>query len=83
MEAGHVNRSKMKEAYMETVTIKVKGMTCMGCVASVKRVLQAIDGVKAVEVSLQEAKATLQYDGALTGPDRFKSAVEEAGYEVA
>lgn len=67
---------------METVTLNVKGMTCMGCVASVKRVLQNIDGVKAVEVSLEQARATLQYDGAVTDPSRFKSAVEEAGYEV-
>lgn len=67
---------------METAVLKVKGMTCMGCVASVKRVLQAIDGVKAVDVSLGEARATLQYDGAVTGPARFKAAVEEAGYEV-
>lgn len=68
---------------METVTLKVKGMTCMGCTASVKRVLQGIDGVKAVDVSLEPGQATLQYDSAVTTPDRFKAAVEEAGYEVA
>lgn len=68
---------------METAILKVKGMTCMGCVASVKRVLQAVDGVKAVEVSLEREQAMLQYDNTVTGPDRFKAAVEEAGYEVA
>jgi copper chaperone len=68
---------------METVTLNVKGMTCMGCVASVKRVLQNLDGVKAVDVSLEQGRATLQYDGAVTDPIRFRTAVEDAGYEVA
>ena len=67
---------------METVTLKVKGMTCMGCVASVKRVLQAIEGVKSVEVSLERAQATVQYDSALAAPAHFKAAVADAGYEV-
>ena len=68
---------------MQTVVLKVSGMTCMGCVASVKRVLQGIEGVKAVEVSLEPGQATLQYDSAVANPARFKLAIEEAGYEIA
>jgi len=68
---------------METVTLKVTGMTCMGCVGSVKRVLQDVDGVKAVDVSLDKAQATVQYDAAVAGPAQFKAAIEDAGYEVA
>ena len=67
---------------METTTLRIKGMTCMGCVASVKRVLQGIEGVKAVDVSLEQGQATLLYDSAVANPARFKTAVEEAGYEV-
>jgi len=68
---------------METVTLKVTGMTCMGCVGSVKRVLQDVDGVKAVDVSLDKAQATVQYDAAVAGPAQFKAAIEDAGYEAA
>lgn len=68
---------------METVTLSVKGMTCMGCVASVKRVLGAIAGVGNVDVSLEKAQATIQYDAAKTDARQFKSAIEDAGYEVA
>jgi len=68
---------------METTTLRIKGMTCMGCVASVKRVLQGVDGVKAVDVSLEQGLATLQYDSAVVNPARFKAAVEDAGYEIA
>ncbi len=68
---------------METAILKVKGMTCTGCVASVKRVLLNIDGVKSVEVSLERGQATLEYDSAVASPARFKAVVEDAGYEVA
>jgi copper chaperone len=67
---------------METAVLKVRGMTCSGCVASVKRVLENIEGVKAVDVSLEREQATLQYDSALTGPARFNEAIQDAGYEV-
>jgi len=68
---------------METAVVKIKGMTCMGCVGSVKRVLQGIDGVKAVDVSLDKAQATVQYDAAAAQPAQFKAAIKDAGYEVA
>lgn len=67
---------------METAVVKIKGMTCMGCVGSVQRVLKGIAGVKSVEVSLDKAQATLQYDAAATNPAQFKAAIEEAGYEA-
>jgi copper chaperone len=68
---------------MEKTVLKVKGMTCMGCVASVKRVLQQVEGVKAVEVSLEQGSAEVEYDGAQTGMAQLEQAVKNAGYEVA
>ena len=68
---------------METAVLKVNGMTCMGCVASVKKVLTAIDGVQSVDVSLEEAQATIGYDAARVKPAQFKTAIEDAGYETA
>jgi CsoR family transcriptional regulator, copper-sensing transcriptional repressor len=54
---------------METIVIPVKGMTCMGCVSSVKRVLGAVPGVGSAEVSLEKAQAEVAYDPARTGHD--------------
>lgn len=68
---------------METVTLKVTGMTCMGCVGSVKRVLQGMDGVKSADVSLDKAQATVQYDANQVNPAQLKAAIEDAGYEAA
>ena len=68
---------------METITLKVNGMSCGGCVASVTRVLRAVPGVETVEVALQPGTATVSFDPERTGPPALKRAVEDAGYEVA
>jgi copper chaperone len=67
---------------MESVTLNIKGMSCMGCVRSVKNVLEPIAGVSSVDVSLEAGKATLQYDPAKAKVGEFKAAIEGAGYEV-
>ena len=54
---------------MET-TMRVQGMTCGGCVASVTRVLKAIDGVKEVDVKLDPGEARVTYDAARTRSTR-------------
>jgi copper chaperone len=68
---------------METVTLKVNGMTCGGCVASVTRVLRSVSGVREVKVELERATAQVTYDPGRTGLPALKHAIEEAGYEVA
>ncbi len=65
---------------MEDVTIPVSGMTCGGCVASVRRVLSAEPGVAEAEVSLQPGEARVRYDPAATTPRALRAAIEAAGY---
>jgi copper chaperone len=67
---------------METINLKVQGMTCGGCVASVTRVLKATPGVADAVVRLDARDATVTYDPARTGPDALRSAIENAGYDV-
>jgi len=67
---------------MQTEVIKVKGMTCMGCVNSVKNVLEKIPGVGSADVSLEQKQVTIQYDAATTNANQFKDAIKEAGFEV-
>ena len=67
---------------METVELKIGGMTCGGCVSSVTRTLQRVPGVQQVDVSLDEARARVTYDPATTAPADLKRAVEKAGYEA-
>jgi copper chaperone len=68
---------------MQTEIIKIEGMTCMGCVNSVKNVLEKIPGVDSAEVSLDQKQATIQYDDASANTAQFRKAIEDAGFEVA
>ena len=68
---------------MMEATMRVQGMTCGGCVASVTRVLKAIDGVDEVDVTLDAAQARIVYDPARTDVPALRKAIEDAGYDVA
>jgi copper chaperone len=65
---------------MATAELKIEGMTCEGCVASVARTLRGVAGVQDVDVSLAGASARVTYDPAKTAVAYLKRAVERAGY---
>ncbi len=67
---------------MKTATLKISGMTCMGCVSSVTRVLKAAPGVSEANVTLAPAQASVQYDAAQTTPAALKQVIEDAGYDA-
>ena len=66
---------------METITLEVRGMTCMGCVASLRRVLEALPGVSSAEVTLTPARAIVRHDPARTGARAIRDAIRDAGYD--
>ncbi len=68
---------------METLSLNVTGMTCNGCVNSVKKALEQTDGVSSAEVTLEPGRATVSYDPAFTSPAALRMAVEDAGFEIA
>jgi copper chaperone len=67
---------------LETVTLKVNGMTCQGCARSVTKALQAVTGVASAEVSLDRAEAKVSYNPREVSVERLKAAVDDAGYEA-
>ena len=68
---------------METTTIPVSGMTCMGCVGSVKRVLGSLEGVNSAEVTLTPGQAVVSYEPGRISLQAIKTAISDAGYDVA
>ena len=68
---------------MENLSFNVQGMTCGGCVASVKRVLEALPGVSNVNVVLDPGTASVAYDPARVTAEALRDAVRSAGYDVA
>lgn len=67
---------------MASATIKISGMTCMGCVRSVTNVLQALPGVNRADVSLERAEAQVEFDSNHVTTVALKAAVEKAGFEA-
>jgi copper ion binding protein len=63
-------------------TLKIEGMSCEHCVKHVTEALQGIAGVSSASVSLKEKNAVVEH-GDSVGLDALKTAVEEAGYELA
>ena len=64
---------------MATVKLLVQGMSCMGCVKSVKGVLEAINGVQSVSIDLASGETVIEYDDASLDVSLFKKAIDEAG----
>jgi copper chaperone len=66
---------------MKHLTMKVKGMTCGGCVSSVRRALENVEGVESAVVDLKEASAEIFFDDTFVDPRTLARAVEAAGYQ--
>lgn len=67
---------------MNTLNLTVAGMSCMGCVSSVKRLVSALPGVAGVEVDLASGQVAVRHDVAQTGADGIRAAIESGGYQV-
>lgn len=68
---------------MQTVTLNIDGMTCGGCVKSVTRLLEGVEGVEKAEVSLENKNAVITFDESKTDADALIDTVEDGGYDVA
>jgi copper chaperone len=66
----------------DTSTYTVSGMTCAHCVASVTEEVQEIPGVENVDVVLETGALTVTSSQSLDD-DAVRTAVEEAGYQLA
>jgi len=67
---------------VDNTTIKVGGMSCQGCVKNVTGVLQALDGVAEVEVSLEAAQARVSFDAGKVDRPALCAAIEDAGFDA-
>ena len=79
-DAGYKFIKNKGEDSMEKI-LKVEGMSCNHCVASVKKALEGIDGVREADVSLEDKSARVELDKDLADEVLVK-AVEDAGYSA-
>ena len=73
----HKKRGKNHMAE-QIIVMDVQGMMCQKCVAHVKKALEGVKGVKAVEVDLDNNTATVTYTG--KKPEDLVKSVTEEGY---
>ncbi len=67
---------------MDTITLKISGMTCGGCSSSVKKLLEAENAVQSADVSHDKGEAEVTYDASKISIDRFEEIIENAGFEL-
>jgi copper chaperone len=66
---------------MAELTLSIEGMSCQHCVASVKKALDAVEGVTTAEVAV--GSATITFDESKTDRNAIAGAVQDAGYKIA
>ena len=63
---------------METMNLKIDGMSCGHCVARVEKALKKLEGVHVRKV--QVGSADIVYDPERTPFSRIREALDDAGY---
>lgn len=61
----------------QRVLIKVEGMTCKHCVASVERLINEVDGIYEVQVSLDDGITSVLVDPFKTDKEKLKKLINE------
>ena len=67
---------------LDTVTLRVAGMTCGGCVVGVRTVLARLDGVSRADVSYEPPRAIVTFDPRRVTVGRLVAAVGTLGYRA-
>ena len=80
MKAVEEIQQKIKEESDMTKTLKISGMMCIHCERNVKKALEALEGVVSAEPSHEKGEAIVQFSADVS-EDKFRAAVEDAGYE--
>ena len=66
---------------MATKTMTIEGMMCAHCEATVKKALEALDGVESADVSHEKGEAVVHLSGDVAD-DVLKKTVEDKEYAV-
>ena len=67
---------------MAETTIRVKGMTCSSCVASVESIVSKVPGVESVRVNLALEKASITWSTDKIDLEEVMNAVEKKGFQA-
>ena len=80
-ETKNLHEDNLKEGKVMTKTMKIEGMMCGHCEATVKKALEAIDGVNSAEVSHEAGTAVVELSEEVQD-EVLQKAVEDKDYKV-
>ena len=69
-------------AFTKTVTIKVAGMKCAKCSASVTKALKATEGVEDAQVSSDKGEAVIKYDDQKLNEAKLREVINGTGFKA-
>jgi copper chaperone CopZ len=69
-------------AFTKTVTIKVDGMKCAKCSASVSKALKATEGVEEAQVSSEKGEAVIKYDDQKLDEAKLREVINSTGFKA-
>jgi copper chaperone CopZ len=69
-------------AVSKTTKIRIEGMHCKLCSASVAKALRATDGVETADVSFEKGEAVIQYDDQKVTEARLREVINGTGFKV-
>jgi copper chaperone CopZ len=67
---------------MDSMTLRVSGMTCGGCENAVGRAVNRLPGVAEVAASHVEGQVTVTFDAAVVTADQIRAKIAALGYTV-
>ena len=67
---------------MSQLAVKVPEIHCQGCVESIRKSLDLIDGFQDLAADLDTKAVTVTYDEGRTGPEVIREQIELAGFDV-
>ena len=69
-------------AFTKTVTIKVEGMKCAKCSASVAKALKATEGVEEAEVDPKKGEAVVKFDEQKLDEAKLREVINSTGFKA-
>ncbi len=82
-ETAQASTDLKEVSQMEQCTLEVTGMTCGGCSSAITKALEKTPGVTSAKVSLEDARAIVEYDPDQVKLDALIAAVKGAGFGAA
>ncbi len=63
-------------------TIKVLAVDCQHCAAQVTKALQAVEGIKNIDIKLEDKTALVSFDAGQVSRDEVTAKIEDVGFDV-